>query len=112
MIQPIQVIRALHEAEPFLIEVFTEGSCFHFFVFLRTLFPNAMPVVQLPARDHIGTLIDGVVYDITGIVDWDWELTTTKELQQFERSRFTDNYTISGRYANESSNVQCSTMGG
>lgn len=44
-------------------QVYTEGSCYHFYLILKEVFPNAEPWFD---NDHIVTNIDGRFYDITG----------------------------------------------
>ena len=46
-------------------QVYTEGSCYHFYLILKEIFPNAQPYFD---EDHIVTKIDGKFYDITGEV--------------------------------------------
>lgn len=46
-------------------QVYTEGSCYHFHLILKEVFPNANPYYDM---DHIITEIDGKFYDITGEV--------------------------------------------
>lgn len=44
-------------------QVYTEGSCYHFYLILKQVFPNAVPYYD---EDHIITKIDDKFYDITG----------------------------------------------
>lgn len=46
-------------------QVYTEGSCYHFYLILKEVFPNAKPYYD---EDHIITEIDNKFYDITGEV--------------------------------------------
>jgi len=46
-------------------QVYTEGSCYHFHLILRVIFPDAEPYYD---ADHVLTCIDGKFYDITGEV--------------------------------------------
>ena len=46
-------------------QVYTEGSCYHFYLILKEVFPNAIPYYD---NDHFITEIDGKFYDITGEV--------------------------------------------
>lgn len=46
-------------------QVYTEGSCYHFYLILKNVFPDAKPYYD---QDHIITEIDGKFYDITGEV--------------------------------------------
>jgi hypothetical protein len=44
-------------------QVYTEGSCYHFYLILREVFPEAECWYDL---DHVITKIDEKFYDITG----------------------------------------------
>lgn len=49
-------------------QVYTRGSCYHFYLILKEVFPNAEPYYD---ADHIVTKIDDKFYDITGEVRGD-----------------------------------------
>ena len=44
-------------------QVYTEGSCYHFYLILKEVFPDAKCWYD---QDHIITEVDGKFYDITG----------------------------------------------
>ena len=44
-------------------QVYTEGSCYHFYLILHSIFPEAEPWYD---ADHVITKIGGKFYDITG----------------------------------------------
>lgn len=46
-------------------QVYTEGSCYHFYLILKEVFPEAESWYD---QDHILTKIDSKFYDITGEV--------------------------------------------
>lgn len=46
-------------------QVYTEGSCYHFYLILKEVFPSAKPYYDM---DHVVTKINGRFYDITGEV--------------------------------------------
>lgn len=46
-------------------QVYTEGSCYHFYLILKEVFPEAECIYD---GDHVLTRLDGKCYDITGIV--------------------------------------------
>jgi len=46
-------------------QVYTEGSCYHFHLILKEVFPEAVPYYD---ADHVLTEIEGKFYDITGEV--------------------------------------------
>jgi hypothetical protein len=47
------------------VRVYTEGSCLHFYLILKEVFPNAKPWL-CEQEQHIYTEIDGKFYDIRG----------------------------------------------
>jgi len=53
-------------------QVYTEGSCYHFYLILKEVFPDAKPYYD---ENHIITEINGKFYDITGEVRKDVNLS-------------------------------------
>ena len=53
-------------------QVYTEGSCYHFYLILKEVFPEAECWFD---EDHVVTKIDGKFYDITGEIRGDLNLT-------------------------------------
>ena len=66
-ISPKELIRALRETDSYIEEIFMEGSCYQFHLFLKRLFPQSIPYLTYH-RTHIVTKIDGSFYDILGQV--------------------------------------------
>ena len=58
-------------------QVYTEGSCYHFYLILKEVFPDAEPWYD---NEHIVTKIGGKFYDITGEIRKD-------ELNMFKYER-------------------------
>lgn len=56
-------------------QVYTEGSCYHFYLILKEVFHNAKPYFD---EDHVVTKIGDKFYDITGEVRKDANLTKYK----------------------------------
>lgn len=55
-------------------EVFTCGCCYYFAVILSERFGSDGAVIMYAPKDnHFGTMIDGLVYDITGNVTSEYE---------------------------------------
>lgn len=52
-------------------QVYTEGSCYHFYLILKEVFPDAEPYYD---QDHIITKIGDSFYDITGEVRKDMNI--------------------------------------
>jgi hypothetical protein len=58
-------------------QVYTEGSCYHFYLILKEVFPEAKPYYDI---SHVLTEIDGKFYDITGEVKRGCEMLSMTEL--------------------------------
>lgn len=58
-------------------EVYTKGSCYHFYLILKKVFPSAEAYYNI---NHVITKIDSKYYDITGEVYKDIEFTKFKGL--------------------------------
>lgn len=62
-------------------QVYTEGSCYHFYLILKEVFPQAKAFYDL---DHIITEIDGSYYDITGEIKRNNNMSPFKELPNYD----------------------------
>lgn len=96
MIEPTQenvlkVITALRESDIYIKTIYTQGGCYQFYLFLKVLFPNAIPLIDC-GEGHIGTLIGGFVYDINGLDDFGlgqaWKIMTQDQLNDAESWSF------------------------
>lgn len=56
-------IRLIRESHPDMVNIYTLGSCWNFYLILKDRFPGAIPYYEI---GHIITKIDGRFYDITG----------------------------------------------
>lgn len=65
---PILIIDNLRKTDNFIKDIFMRGGCYQFYLFLKALFPVAMPYIN-NKKDHVITRIGGRFYDITGEVD-------------------------------------------
>lgn len=61
-------------------QVYTEGSCYHFYLILKQVFPQAEPYYD---ADHIISKIDDKYYDITGEVRGDLNLEIYERLPSY-----------------------------
>ena len=75
-----QFIAAIRDSFIGSQHVYTEGSCYHFYLILKQVFPDAEPYFD---EDHIVTKIDGKYYDITGEVRGDLTLTKYTRLPSY-----------------------------
>jgi hypothetical protein len=62
-------------------QVYTEGSCYHFYSILKQVFPQAIALFD---NDHIVTEIDGKIYDITGEVRRDVSMDKYERLPSYQ----------------------------
>jgi hypothetical protein len=90
MISVIGLIASLRATDPYIETIYTRGSCYKFYLFLKGIWPEAIPVTNNKA-DHIGIIIDGVVYDINGLVEWNWRAMTTEEEAKAKEWSFAKN---------------------
>jgi len=66
----LKIINALRETDRAIEIIYMHGSCYRFHLFLKKLFPQAMPFISND-KDHIITEINGQFFDITGEVKSD-----------------------------------------
>lgn len=90
MIDPMVLIDALRNTGPYMQTIFTQGDCYKFHLFLKAIFPDAIPVVNADC-DHVGSLIGGIAYDINGVVDWAYRPLYEEDLPTVEAWNFADN---------------------
>lgn len=61
----LNIIAAIRDSHPSMVDIYTLGSCINFFLILHNIFPNAVAYYN---SDHVITEIDGKFYDINGVV--------------------------------------------
>lgn len=86
-ITPLALLNALRETDPYIATIYTEGSCYRLHLMLKRLWPEAIPVTNATG-DHVGSMIDGEVYDINGIVDWSYRAMDDDDIEMAERWSF------------------------
>lgn len=84
---PLQLINSLRETNPYIQTIYTQGGCYQFHLFLKSLWPDAIPVIN-STRDHVGSLIQGEVYDINGIADWSYRAMDDEDVAIAEQWSF------------------------
>ena len=80
---PLKLISNLRDADYYMQVIFTQGACYKFHLFLKSLFPNAIALIN-DDKDHIVTLIDGCMYDITGKVNGSYHPLSDSDLTLVE----------------------------
>ena len=68
MITPSDFIDSLRNSDPYIKTIFTQGGCYQFHLVLKSIFPKCKPFIN-EDLEHIASLINGRMYDITGCVD-------------------------------------------
>lgn len=66
----LKLINSLRDTDRAIEVIYMNGSCYRFHLFLKELFPQALPLIS-NEKDHIITNIDGRYFDITGEVNVD-----------------------------------------
>ena len=72
-------------------QVYTEGSCYHFYLILKKVFSEAEPYFD---EDHVITKIDSKFYDITGEVRGDLTLVKHERLPSYSLKALYNIYKI------------------
>lgn len=62
---PLIIIDALRKSDEYIEHIYTQGSCYKFHLFLKVLYPMAIPLIDSKGV-HIVTEICGEIFDITG----------------------------------------------
>lgn len=88
---PLTVIDSLRESDQYIETIFMTGSCYRFHVFLKALFPKAIPYMT-HKKNHIFTKIGNRFYDILGEAEGyeaqDFTLLTAEELEEAKEWSF------------------------
>lgn len=64
------IISALRNSDRYIESIYLQGGCYQFYIFLKSIFPQATPLINTE-KGHVITEIDGYTYDIIGLVDSD-----------------------------------------
>lgn len=62
----LKLIDALRNSDIYIGHIFTKGGCYQFYLFLKKMFPAAIPYIN-QNKDHVITRIGGYFYDINGV---------------------------------------------
>lgn len=91
---PLMLIEALRKTDKYIEVIYMQGGCYKFHIFLREIWPCATPVINKD-KDHVGSLIDGIVYDINGIAEWEYTNMDADDIEMAERWSFAKSKMIS-----------------
>ena len=87
---PEDFIRALRETDFYIQMIYLHGGCYSFSKFLKSVYPEAQPYINA-SKDHVVTIINGVFYDIRGIVYGDFVPLSKQDAELCEKWSFSRN---------------------
>ena len=78
------IINAIRGTDRYIEVIYTEGGCYAFHKFLKVLFPDCEVLINAD-KNHVVTLINGLLYDITGFAeDQEYNALTPEDLVMVE----------------------------
>ena len=78
----LQFIKKFSNFGTQVLECFTEGNCFWFAIILAMEFDGV--IYYDPIVGHFATMVDGVIYDITGVVENTSDFISLEEIRKDE----------------------------
>lgn len=78
--EPAELIENLRKTDPYIEAIFMQGGCYRFHLFLKSIWPDALPMMSA-SRDHIGTQIGDKIYDIRGASEEDFAPATEDDME-------------------------------
>jgi len=80
----------MRDSDPYIKTIYSKGGCYRLFCLLKKIWPDAIPVINADAN-HVGSLIDGVVYDISGIAKWSYRGMDSDDVLTASKWSFSNN---------------------
>lgn len=71
MIEPLKLINALKKTDRYIESIYTEGGCYRFHLFLKTVYPSATALIN-KKKNHVVSKIGEGLFDITGVVEGEY----------------------------------------
>ena len=71
-----RIIQSLRDSDMYIEHIFMRGGCYKFHLFLKTIYPNAVPYIHQD-KDHVVTRLFGSLFDIKGIIEPKYECLYT-----------------------------------
>ena len=62
------LIDSLRNSDLYIKDIFMQGGCYQFHLFLKAIYPEAKPLIH-QEKDHVVSLIFGKLFDIRGIIE-------------------------------------------
>lgn len=87
---PQKLIKALNETDFYIEKIYLNGGCYSFYKFLKEIYPSAKPYIN-QSKDHVVTMINGKLFDITGQVYGDYSPLLNEEISMCENWSFAKN---------------------
>ena len=72
------LVDSLRKTDNYIESIFMQGGCYQFHLFLKTIFPDAIPFIH-KNKDHIISKIGNKLFDITGIIENENEYSPLKK---------------------------------
>jgi len=63
----LKFISAIRDSHPDMVELYTQGQCYNFFLIIRSLWPAAVAYYD-HIQGHVYTALGGRLYDIRGVL--------------------------------------------
>ena len=91
----LTLITELRGTEKYIQAIFMYGGCYRFHLFLKKLFPDAVPYINTD-KTHVITEYKGKFYDITGEVDPEgFSEMTREDVEMAEKWSFSSKMALS-----------------
>jgi hypothetical protein len=82
-----KIIKTLRDGDNYIETIFTQGGCYQFHLFLKSLYPHAKPMLS-EDKEHVVSLIHGDYYDITGKVIEFYDPMSQEQIKEAESWSF------------------------
>jgi hypothetical protein len=93
-VDPLTIINALRESDKYIETIYMNGGCYQFHLMLKKIYPDAIAVIN-EDKNHVGTLVNGDIYDINGVIDWSFRAMDDDDIAIAETWSFHENQLIS-----------------
>lgn len=64
----LDIISSLRESDYYIPYIFMQGGCYKFHLFLKTIYPDAVPYIHQD-KDHVVTCLYGKLFDMRGQIN-------------------------------------------
>lgn len=88
---PEKLIENLRNTDPYIEKIFTNGGCYQFCLFLKTIYPDGIICIN-EYENHVAILIDWKFYDITGEAQGKFQKMTMEQTRACQKWSFAKNF--------------------